>query len=41
MDRASTLKEDGLPALLSSYATTDGNFYDSLDDSDPNTSNLR
>lgn len=41
MDKASTLEEDGLPALLSSYATTGGDFYDSLDDSDPDTSDLR
>ncbi|KAF8121999.1 hypothetical protein EV363DRAFT_1183770 [Boletus edulis] len=32
MDKASTLEKDGLPALLSSYATTGGTFYDSLDD---------
>lgn len=41
MDKASTLEKDGLPALISSYATTGGTFYDSLDDSDPDTSNLR
>lgn len=35
MDKASTLEKDGLPALLSSYV------YDSLDDSDPDTSDLR
>ncbi|KAF8120834.1 hypothetical protein EV363DRAFT_1187940 [Boletus edulis] len=34
MDKASTLEKDGLPALLSSYATTGGTFYDSLDESD-------
>ncbi|KAI9574204.1 hypothetical protein HD554DRAFT_2045299 [Boletus coccyginus] len=41
MDKASTLEKDGLPALLSSYATTGGSFYDSLDDSDHDTSDLR
>ena len=41
MDKASTLEQDGLPALLSSYATTGGSFCDSLDDSDPDTSDLR
>lgn len=41
MEKASTLEKDGLPALLSSYATAGGSFYDSLDDSDPDTSNLR
>ena len=41
MDKASTLEQDGLPALLSSYATTGGSFYDSLDDSDPDTANPR
>ena len=41
MDKASTLEKDGLPALLSSYATAGGSFYDSLDDSDHDTSDLR
>ena len=41
MEKASTLEQDGLPALLSSYATTGGSFYDSLDDSDSDTSDLR
>lgn len=41
MEKASTLEQDGLPALLSSYATNGGSFYDSLDDSDPDTSNFR
>ncbi|KAF8447381.1 hypothetical protein L210DRAFT_3641335 [Boletus edulis BED1] len=41
MDKASTLEKDGLPALLSSYATTGGTFYDSLDESDAEMSDLR
>ena len=39
MDKASTLEQDGLPTLLSSYAATGG--YDSLDDSDSDTPDLR
>lgn len=38
MEKASTLEKDGLPALLSSYGNS---FYDSLDDSDPDMSDLR
>jgi hypothetical protein len=41
MEKASTLERDGLPALISSYASAGGSFYDSLDDSDPDTSDLR
>ena len=41
MEMASTLEKDGLPALLSSFATTGGSFYDSLDDTDTDTSDLR
>jgi hypothetical protein len=41
MDKASTLEQDGLPALLSSYATAGGSFSDSLDDSDPDAANFR
>ncbi|KAG6370065.1 hypothetical protein JVT61DRAFT_12467 [Boletus reticuloceps] len=41
MDKASTLEKDGLPALLSSYATTGGTFYDSLDESDAEMSDLK
>ncbi|KAF9242099.1 hypothetical protein BU15DRAFT_44308, partial [Melanogaster broomeanus] len=37
MEKASTLERDGLPALISSYASASGGFYDSLDDSDPDT----
>ncbi|KIK97488.1 hypothetical protein PAXRUDRAFT_220227 [Paxillus rubicundulus Ve08.2h10] len=41
MEKASTLERDGLPALISSYASAGGSFYDSLDDSDPDMSDLR
>ncbi|KAG8217939.1 hypothetical protein J3R82DRAFT_6106 [Butyriboletus roseoflavus] len=41
MEKASTLEKDGLPALLSSYATAGGSFYDSLDDSDADVSDIR
>ncbi|KAH0826963.1 hypothetical protein J3R83DRAFT_4622 [Lanmaoa asiatica] len=40
MEKASTLERDGLPALLSSYTTTGGSFYDSSDDSDPDMPNF-
>ncbi|KAF9218185.1 hypothetical protein BS17DRAFT_770859 [Gyrodon lividus] len=41
MEKASTLERDGLPALISSYASAGASFYDSLDDSDPDTSDFR
>ncbi|KAG9318924.1 hypothetical protein JVU11DRAFT_1036 [Chiua virens] len=41
MEKASTLERDGLPALLSTYAAEGGTSYDSLDDSDPDMSDLR
>ncbi|KAG6335164.1 hypothetical protein ID866_3926 [Astraeus odoratus] len=38
MDKASALESEGLPALISSYASGAGSFYNSLDDSDLDTS---
>lgn len=41
MEKASALEREGLPTLISSYASGNGSFYDSPDESDPDTSNLR
>lgn len=41
MEKASALEREGLPALIFSYANGNGNFYDSLDESDHDTSHLR
>ncbi|KAI6124792.1 hypothetical protein EDD16DRAFT_1474906 [Pisolithus croceorrhizus] len=34
MEKATALEREGLPAIISSYASGNGSFYDSLDDSD-------
>lgn len=41
MEKASVLEREGLPALIFSYANGNGNFHDSLDESDQDTSHLR
>lgn len=41
MEKATALEREGLPALISSYASGVGSFYDSLDESDVDASDLR
>lgn len=41
MEKATALEREGLPAIISSYASGNGSFYDSLDDSDLDVSDLR
>ncbi|KAI6036021.1 hypothetical protein BKA83DRAFT_4157016 [Pisolithus microcarpus] len=41
MEKATALEREGLPAIISSYASGNGSFYDSLDETDLDTSDIR
>ncbi|KAI6008077.1 hypothetical protein EDC04DRAFT_2777499 [Pisolithus marmoratus] len=41
MEKATALEREGLPAIISSYASGNGSFHDTLDESDLDTSDLR